>query len=64
MAARPLNLEEARKFYSEDEIRTYLSRNPGRIPAGYSLMLLQGLSLGLTSLLQLFGVTVEEGKEK
>ena len=33
------------------------------IPAGYSLLLLQGLALGLSSLLQLVGVTAEEGKE-
>jgi TRAP-type mannitol/chloroaromatic compound transport system permease small subunit len=34
------------------------------IPAGYTLILLQGLSLGLNSLLQLIGVTAEEGKEE
>jgi TRAP-type mannitol/chloroaromatic compound transport system permease small subunit len=34
------------------------------IPAGYALILLQGLSLGLNSLLQLIGVTAEEGKEE
>jgi TRAP-type mannitol/chloroaromatic compound transport system permease small subunit len=33
------------------------------IPAGYVLMLLQGISLGLNSLFILFGVAEEEGKE-
>ncbi len=33
------------------------------IPVGYSFMLLQGLALGLNSLLTLFGVKVEEKEE-
>jgi TRAP-type mannitol/chloroaromatic compound transport system permease small subunit len=33
------------------------------IPAGYVLLLLQGISLGINSLLQLLGVTAENGKE-
>jgi TRAP-type mannitol/chloroaromatic compound transport system permease small subunit len=33
------------------------------IPIGYTLILLQGISLGINSLLKLTGVTAEKGKE-
>jgi len=33
------------------------------IPVGYALILLQGISLGINSLLQVAGVTAEKGKD-
>ena len=35
----------------------------GCIPAGFFLLLLQGISLGIHSLLQILGIETEEGKE-
>ena len=35
----------------------------GFIPAGFFLLLLQGISLGIHSLLQILGIETEEGKE-